>query len=220
MKPGKKDKKSKIRKDSSLDIGFRPIGIETVDQLFVHSMPNIRFACSLCSSQRRSLSQFREICGVSSLSCIKQCLRAIVRRSRVDCMTSPSASSDGSKSAGSRRKTYSNSSSTAGSLGGKSEVRRTLSNASQASTGSNTSLNSLSIVRQKERISLELKGTLALSESWKRIQLVFDTLMEHVHQSVETAQTACTELGKHKERIIDAYQVSTLFLKNPCLGIS
>ena len=209
-------KRSRSRKESDanqlLDVN-RP----ELDEIFASASEFLLLAASLRESQRWSLAAFRESCGVSSLASVKQCIRALAHRCRSDIPGFDSSPGYKNKQKGAttpdseqteeqskpRQRVASND-------GGATLLRRQQSDTSQSSSSDSSCSGQAKLVKNEHRVSLQLRGSLAYSENWKRTQVTLDALIDDCLAVLDKAVQCCKQLESTYEQIGKSSSVSSI----------
>ena len=186
-----------------------------LDENFGDATEHLQLAAALRDAQRWSLASFRDACGLSCLSSVGQCVRSIAHRCRSDGFgfepslpkskkkISFASDADADAKSESRR-------SAASSDRSDTSLRRHPSDASQSSSSDAGSTGHVKLIRNKRKISLQLRGSFASSEAWRRTASSLEALVDDVIAVLDKTKSCCDQLTTIYNKVIKLSTVSVM----------
>ena len=213
----KRNKKYRSRKESDAT-QLCEINVPELDEAFTGAHDFLQLAASLRDALRWSMGALREACGLSTLSSIKQCVRALAHRNRSDVPFYDATSSRGKKKDSTTAETEETDEKTearrraVSTDGGSVRLGRQPSDASQSSSSDSGVSSLVRMVKQGRKISLNLRGSSSSSDSWRRVAACLDALVDDCLALVDKA-TACYEsLTNVYDKVVKLRAVSHFLL--------
>ena len=221
-KTAKRSSQARLQKQRSrreiFSVHIYDLNIPDIDFVFRSASENLQLAASLCGGLRYSMASLREVCGVSPVASIKQCVRALAQR-----LINDAASAESSSSNKVKRKTSSLSNENGASkkrdvvkksASAHASLRRQPSNTSQSSNDS-ASMAPIQIqfLRSEKRIWLEWKGAGSASDPWKKVGIAVDALVANCLLVLEKSMNCCNFLTSVYDQAEQIFEVSSNFSK-------
>jgi len=215
----KRLKKARSRKDIDV-LPIRDVGVSQIDDVFREADVTLRNAVVLRDAQRWSLTYLREACGAPHMASIKQCMRTLGRKARMDSNASDGMRPTRAWSAVTEGELQTNDSGDAMAFEQRrrtvsadlvtSRLRRQPSETSQSSNDSSASQHSVALLRQERRLLLELRGLFAASEFWRKASSAVDAFVSDTLAILDDAPGCVESLMSVCKKAESMYKVSRL----------
>lgn len=209
----KRPKKFRSRKESDATL-LCDINRPELDEAFGEAHEALHLAAYLRDSLRWSLAAFREACGLSSLSSIKQCVRVLAHRNRCDnpfCdvvssrskrkNSTPAETEESEDKVEARRRA-------ASSDAGPVRLGRQHSDASQSSSSDSGLGGNVKLTKVGRKISVNLRGLSSSSDIWRKVSSCIDSMVEECLSVLDKATGCCDALTAVLDKVVKLRAVS------------